>query len=76
MSYASDCTRVYTVWGKMAHLLPPDAGTNAGYAFTLCHRQPRLFSSWLGTGSQYEYEYAAQLPLCRKCDQEADYGLT
>lgn len=72
MSYRlDDCTRVYTPHGKMAHLLPPDDSPSHGYAFTLCRRQPHLFTSWLGTGSQREYERAAELPLCARCEQKS-----
>jgi hypothetical protein len=62
-----DCTRVYAPHGKMAHLLPPGDRPSVGYPFTLCRRQPRLFGAWLGTGSQGEYDRAAELPLCSRC---------
>jgi hypothetical protein len=65
--YAGQCTRVYALHGKMAHLLAPWESPNLGYAFTLCRRQPRLFTAWLGTGSQAEYERAASLPACEQC---------
>lgn len=68
---ADDCTRVYALHGKMAHLLAPGESPNLGYAFTLCRRQPRLFTSWLGTGSQGEYDRAAELPLCSRCAGKA-----
>ena len=60
--------RVYARTGKIAHLLPCDASPSLGYAFTFCRRQPRLFASWLGTGSQAEYEKAGSLPLCSRCE--------
>ena len=69
MSFADDCTRVYSRHGKMAHLLRPGAGPSFGYPAALCRRQPRLFRSWLGTGSQDEYDQAASLPTCGKCEQ-------
>lgn len=64
---AGDCTRVYALHGKMAHLLSPNESPSTGYAFSLCHRQPRLFGVWLGTGSRGEYDRAAELPLCSRC---------
>lgn len=35
-----------------------------------CGREPKWFdpAGWLGTGNQQEYERAAQLPKCRRCD--------
>lgn len=68
------CTRVYSAHGKTAHLLPLGDSPNSGYPFTLCRRQPRLFTSWLGTGSQGEYERAAQLPLCSWCEHRVLCG--
>jgi hypothetical protein len=67
----ADYTRVYAVHGKMAHLLPAGSSPNLGYPFTLCRRQPRLFTTWLGTGSQGEYDRAGELPLCSRCARKA-----
>jgi hypothetical protein len=64
-------TRVYTPYGKMAHLLPLGDRATAGYPVALCRRSPALFDSWLGTGSQGEYEKAAALPLCKRCKTAA-----
>lgn len=74
-SYADECTRAYAPRGKMAHLLPgtPQSGK---YASTLCLRYPRPGASWLGTGSQDEYDKAAALPLCGKCDAAAKGAAT
>lgn len=64
----TDRTRVYLLYGKMAHLLPLGESPNVGYPVALCRRQPALFATWLGTGSQTEYERAAELPLCSRCE--------
>ena len=71
MSYAGECPRVYTPRGRMAHLLRPGDQPSAGRAPALCLRYPRPGASWLGTGSQDEYDKAAALPLCGKCDAVA-----
>ena len=68
MARAADCTRVYARTGKRAHLLPPFESPNLGYPLSLCSRQPGLGDSWRGTGSQLEYEVAAALPLCARCE--------
>lgn len=71
MTAPAERDRVYMPTGKMAHLLPPGDSPTFGYAFSLCRMQPRLFTSWLGTGSQSEYEKAASLPLCGRCSGAA-----
>jgi len=58
-------TRVYAVHGKLAHLLRPGDVPASGEAF--CRRLPAWFG-WRGTGSQLEYEVAASLPLCSRCE--------
>lgn len=69
---AAGCTRVYLAFSEMAHLLEPGVQATAGRPPSLCRRAPQRYSAWLGTGSQAEYERAAELPLCRKCGQAAD----
>lgn len=61
-------TRVYAQRGRMAHLLLPNSSPNTGYPMTLCQRQTPLGQSWHGTGSQYEHDRAALLPLCGRCE--------
>lgn len=61
-------TRVYARRGRMAHLLRPGSSPNTGYPMTLCQRQTPLGQSWHGTGSQYEHDRAALLPLCQRCE--------
>lgn len=68
--HAVDCTRVYVLHGKIAHLLPPGERPGVGYSRALCARSPALFGVWLGTGSQSEYDRAASLPLCSRCEQK------
>ena len=70
-SYAGQCARVYAPRGKMAHLLPPGDQPTAGRPPALCLLYPRLGTAWLGTGSQKEYEKAAALPLCGRCEAAA-----
>lgn len=64
-------TRVYTDYGKVAHLLAFDESPNLRRS-ALCGRSPSWFRDWLGTGSQVEHETAAALPLCRYCAKVAD----
>lgn len=71
MSYADDCTRVYSRTGAKAHLLTPLASPNAGYPAALCGLSPQWFESWYGTGTQAEHEKAESLPLCKRCEQKA-----
>jgi hypothetical protein len=68
-TYASQCTRVYTRRGKVAHLKAP-FGTIAN-GRTLCPVMPSWPDEWLGTGSQAEYDLAASLPLCKACGERA-----
>ena len=75
MSYFGDCTRVYLRRGAMAHLLSPNDSANSGCATALCRLQPRWGTYWYGTGSQYEYEIAARLPLCPRCAREAGQAI-
>lgn len=73
LSYAKDCTRLYTRRGRVAHLQPPFA-TDAWRGGVLCPVVPSWPGSWLGTGSQREYERAASLPLCAGCSRIASAG--
>jgi hypothetical protein len=71
MSTPSGYARVYAPNGKMTHLLPPGDRPSVGYPVALCRRPPPLFTSWLGTGSQAEYDHAAALPACPRCERRA-----
>jgi hypothetical protein len=70
VSYADDCTRVYTRRGASAHLIPP-ADPDLSTAVVLCPLRLKLGESWLGTGSQDERDHAASLPVCKWCASEA-----
>lgn len=60
-------TRLYTPRGRVRHLAPPYSGpaTSRG---GLCSVVPKWPGEWLGTGSQEEYELAAEMPTCKRCD--------
>lgn len=66
MSFADECTRVYTRSGTVAHLMTPFATRGV-----LCHVMPEWPAGYLGTGSQREYEMAASLRLCKWCQRRA-----
>ncbi len=58
-------TRLYTRHGSVAHLAPPwSAGP---WPDTLCPVQPLWCDYWRGTGSQAEYDHAAELETCSRC---------
>lgn len=62
----STYTRVYTsAAARVAHLKPDWRGGDA----VLCPAESQLFVGWLGTGSQAEYERAAALPTCKRCEK-------
>lgn len=61
--YKAGYTRLYTRRGTVAHLSPDWRGTKS----TLCPALPSWPGDWLGTGSQGEYELAAELPTCKRC---------
>lgn len=73
MSYLGDCARVYVPTGKLAHLLAPGEPPS-GDGESLCRKSPWASGSWSGTGSQGEYERAAELPLCSRCEYLAGAG--
>jgi hypothetical protein len=54
-------TRLYARRGSVAHLSPPWG--HPGYV--LCGFEPQ--GDWRGTGSQDEYELAAELAACSRC---------
>ncbi len=58
-------TRLYTRRGQRAHLSPP--WSSSPLRTTLCPVQPAWPDEWLGTGSQAEYELAAELETCSRC---------
>lgn len=73
-----DCTRVFLVRGIVAHLLAPHESASGNH-MALCGTSPGLIAGvgryWRGTGSQGEYEHAADLPLCVRCtDALEKYG--
>lgn len=70
MTVASECTRVYMASAKTAHLVFPDTTVSVAPR-ALCRIRPYLDREWFGTGSQREYERAAELPLCGRCEQKA-----
>lgn len=59
--YEHDWTKVYRKGAKRAHIMQLLSSAHP-YA-------PSSWDddSWLGTGSQEEYEAAAALPLCMRC---------
>ena len=71
MSYADECARVYRPGGKTTHLLPPGDPASSGHPESLCGIRNTFGRIWLGTGGQDEYDKAASLPLCGKCDAVA-----
>lgn len=54
----------YMAGGSVAHALG-----RASDAAAVCGMGPWLSRHWRGTGSQEEYERAAALPLCRRCER-------
>lgn len=64
---SADDTRVYTFGGMSAHLLDGLLSPNEFNA-ARCGRMPSWPNLWHGTGDQYEYERAADLPLCTQCE--------
>jgi hypothetical protein len=67
--YAAQCTRVYTRTGRVAHLMSPVQSIRNGSV--LCSVLPEWFTEWHGTGSQREIETAAALPVCKRCEDQA-----
>jgi hypothetical protein len=65
---AAQCTRVYMLTGRSAHLLPPGVSTYDAAATALCGvtNWPAHFR---GTGAMGEREQAADMPLCRNCER-------
>jgi hypothetical protein len=55
-----DCTRLYLHASAVAHLGYSPRGV-------FCDVMPQLGEDWYGTGSQDEYDKAARMPLCRRC---------
>ena len=60
---------VYLPYGRVAHI---SVSGSQRYAAALCGRFPDLFSNWLGTGNQGEYDRAKRLPLCKDCEKAAE----
>jgi hypothetical protein len=65
MSLTSE--RRYTYAGRVAHLLP--YGYLLPYQQALCGFSPDWPGSWLGSGSQNEYDEAERLPTCKRCER-------
>lgn len=59
-------TRVYRKGGWMAHLRREDGAADIACLGLLSPEDGRD-DHWLGTGSQAEYDHAAQMPLCPRC---------
>jgi len=66
---AEQCTRVYMLTGRVAHLLPPGESASNSAATTLCGvtNWPGHFR---GTALQGEREQAADMPLCITCQRQ------
>lgn len=75
MAYLDDCTRVYRPTGRTTHHLLPPGDTASSGVETLCGIRNSLGRTWLGTGGQEEYEKAASLPVCKRCEAAAE-GVT
>lgn len=65
-------TRVYRPHGKIAHLWELAGGCPVMNRWSDPDWLDR--ESWLGTGSQEEYEHAAKLPLCTDCFRRREAG--
>jgi hypothetical protein len=63
---ASEYTRLYTRHGLVAHLSPPGGALGVMHG-VLCSVLPKWPDDWLGTGSQKEYELAADMDTCQRC---------
>jgi len=62
----SEYERVYTTWGRVAHLMPL-----GGEGTVLCGNRRYVMPKywWHGTGSQEEIDLAQRQPLCKNCEQ-------
>lgn len=55
----------------VAHLLSPfELSKDDNTPTALCGRWQWTASDWFGSGSQAEYERAAELPLCKSCARQ------
>lgn len=66
--------RRYTRGGGRAHLLA--FGTdlnNFPYTPAYCGMEPTWPDKWLGSGTQDEYDRAAELPVCKNCMRIANH---
>jgi hypothetical protein len=61
-------TRVYLPYGRLAHLREIHSQCRVRY------RDDEPSERWLGTGTQEEYEHAAELPLCLECFRAREAG--
>jgi hypothetical protein len=59
--------RFYLPHGQVAHAIS-NIGPRSLYTSAACRTGPGFGSFWLGTGTQDEYEKAATLPRCRRCE--------
>jgi hypothetical protein len=71
MSLTDAMTRVYMSSATTAHLVPADAPVS-GAPRALCRIRPYKEKPWFGTGNQREYEKAAALPVCGRCQAAAE----
>lgn len=65
-------TRVYTPGGTTAHLLDDLLSPNQPNS-AMCGRTPQWPDLWHGTGTQEEYDRAAEMRLCAQCDAAAEH---
>jgi hypothetical protein len=61
---------VYLRSGGVTHVRP-FSGRSDYHRGVLCGMEPRLFTDWLGTGSQAEIDQARRMPLCIRCTEFA-----
>lgn len=57
----------YVPRGRVAHAIP----FGESYSKSLCGLYPWT-TGWMGTGNQDEYDRAASLPVCQRCNRERD----
>jgi len=66
--------RAYTFTGKVAHIVPTEAGNDSlagGFGRSLCGMEPPTWAPWFGTGNQQEIDKVNQMELCRVCTNNA-----
>lgn len=61
--------RVYLEKGHVTHLLLPHQSPNSDFEPAMCGTGAASWNGWRGTGTQDEWERAAELPLCLNCQR-------